>query len=116
MSFLDWIRALIAQYRKKEEKPKPPPTVDPPTATKESGRYHGRFNGDRPTWYFSKNFSTYPKKFTLDVPGCYSGSIEHNGVRYEKGGVILKQSDVSGRGMALVLPSSCKGTKATIEF
>jgi hypothetical protein len=96
-----------------------PQVVAPPVAANktESGRYHGRHNGDRPTWYFSKNFNQYPSPITVNIPGCLANkSITHNGVRYESGGLILKQSEVSGRGMAMVMSSSCKSETATIAY
>jgi hypothetical protein len=108
-----------AEKEAKKETEKDSTVVAPPVAANktESGRYHGRHNGDRPTWYFSKNFNQYPSPITVNIPGCLANkSITHNGVRYESGGLILKQSDVSGRGMAMVMSSSCQSETATIAY
>ena len=85
--------------------------------TTEYGKFAGRTNGDRPTWYFSKRMSSYPSKFMLTVEGCRSDiSITNNGSRYESGIVIVKQSDVAGRGMAVVYHSSCKSETAYVVY
>ncbi|MDR3089412.1 MAG: hypothetical protein LBU39_06305 [Desulfobulbaceae bacterium] len=87
-------------------------------ATREDGAYHGRGNGNRPLWYFSKKMASYPSTIYLTVPGCgYDHvSVTHNGKRYEVGGILFKQSDVSGRGMALHVAASCGSRSAYIEY
>jgi hypothetical protein len=99
------------------QKPEEPDTPVSDDIRTETGTYHGRHNGDRPTWYFSKDLKDYPTPIMVDIPGCFTNRlIEHDGVRYESGGLILKQSDVSGRGMAIVAPSSCTSETATIAY
>lgn len=82
----------------------------------ENGRYVGRTNGNRPTWYFSKTMSRYPSTFKVSVSGCASFTVKNNGSRYETGGYIIKQSDVSGRGMAALAPASCSSRSITISY
>lgn len=94
------------------------PEIVPPVGnTKENLDYHGRHNGDRATWYALKNMREYPAVFILNVDGCQEDlKVTNNGTRWEEGGYIAKQSDVEGRGMAIVAPSSCLSEKASIEF
>ena len=88
-----------------------------PEATKEQGNYHGRTNGNRPTWYFSKNMNEYPKEFFFTVQGCGGLNIVNNGIRYDPhNGWLVKQSDVAGRGMSALAESSCKSTEAFISW
>lgn len=82
----------------------------------DKGSYHGRTNGNRPTWYFPKNMSQYPSTFTVSIAGCSSFRVANNGKRYVTGGYIVKQSHVSGRGVALLAPSSCGSRVATITY
>ncbi len=84
--------------------------------TVEVGKYHGRHNGDRPTWYFDRALKDYPSEFYLGIVGCTSFVVLHNDVRWEKDGYIVKQSDVSGRGMTIVAPAFCKSKIATITY
>ena len=84
---------------------------------KEVGSYSGRYNGDRPTWYFSKKMKSYPSTFYITISGCVSDlKVSNNGSRWEGSGIIAKQSDVSGRGLAVVGASSCKSSSAYIEY
>ncbi len=116
--------AALEKVKEQVEAQKPEPTsplVDPPLfddLRTESGTYHGRHNGDRPTWYFSKDLAQYPTPLMVDIPGCFANKlIEHDGVRYDNSsGLILKQSDVPGRHMAIVAPSSCQSNTATIAY
>lgn len=78
--------------------------------------YSGRYNGDRATWYCSKKMASYPSKITVKITGCFTKTVPNNGTRYQDSQLIVKQSDVSGRGMALVANSSCKSTEAYIEY
>lgn len=102
---------------------KPTPTVSTTTTTtstkvkREYGDYFGVYNGGRSHFYFGKKMSQYPSSFKLTVVGCFSGKvIRNNGSRYEgSGGLVVKQSEVSGRGMAVVAPYSCSSNKAYIE-
>jgi len=78
--------------------------------------YHGRHNGDRPTWYGSKKLTEYPLTLKVSIDGCVDRVITHNGFRYESDGMILKNSDVAGRGLALVYQSDCKSKVATLTY
>jgi hypothetical protein len=86
--------------------------------TKEAAAwYNGRTNGNRPTWYYAKKMSSYPKTFTLNVSGCRTGIVvSNNGSRWESGGYLVKQSDVSGRGMAVLAPSGCNPSGSYITY
>ena len=93
-------------------------TTTQTTASKgvtEYGRYVGRTNPNRPTWYFSKTMSRYPSTFTFSS-GCGTFTVRNNGHRWEGGGHIVKQSDVPGRGMAALAPGSCGSNKAYVKF
>ena len=60
--------------------------------------------------------SSYPNAFTVVVVDCLTLEVTaNNGTRFEKNGVVVKQSDVAGRGMAVVAPSSCMSTKCYIK-
>ena len=83
----------------------------------DNGWYRGRTNPDRPTWYFPKNMGAYPKSFTVNIANC--GSIQvvnNNGKRFEQGLYLVKQSDVPGRGMAVLAPSKCSSRVATVQY
>lgn len=83
----------------------------------EALKYHGRFNGDRATFYAANRMKDYPASFTVTILGCGTIPVnKNNGDRAEYNGYIIKQSDVSGRGMAVVAPASCKSTDATIRY
>lgn len=82
----------------------------------ENGRYVGRTNGNRPTWYFGKTMRRYPSSFKFSVSGCASFTVKNNGHRWEGGGYIVKQSDVSGRGMAALAPASCGSRTARVSY
>lgn len=93
------------------------PVADTQGNVREDGSYHGRHNGDRPTWYFSKNMSDYPQTFTVVIEGCSETTVtDNNGERYEEGWVVVKQSDVSGRGMAVVGSPSCGSRSCYIMY
>jgi hypothetical protein len=100
--------------------PNPPAAVDPiypDKLTTEEGVFWGRPNGDRPQWYFSKDFKEYPKTILLNIPGCYENTvINHNGIRYDVGNLVFKQSDVANRHMVIVAPQSCKSDTASISY
>lgn len=83
------------------------PATEPTTGT-ETGLYWGRHNGNRPTWYFSKPMRDYPDSFTIEVVGCATVNVvNNNGTRFVEGSTIVKQSDVVGRGMAVVASAGC---------
>jgi hypothetical protein len=83
----------------------------PAPATKKTVRsawYNGRTNGNRPTWYFNSKMAAYPNSFMLNVPGCKENLVvNNNGTRWEGSGYLVKASDVSGRGMAVLAPAAC---------
>ncbi len=81
----------------------------------ENGRYVGRTNGNRPTWYFSKTMSRYPSTFKFS-DGCSSFTVKNNGHRFTTGAYVIKQSDVPGRGMAALSPASCGSRSAKISY
>ena len=77
--------------------------------------YHGRYNGDRPTWYGDMNMADYGAPFLVEIPGCNTWLVEENdGVRLESDEYIVKQSDVEKRGLAVVAPSSCMSREARV--
>lgn len=84
--------------------------------THEDGRYHGRGNGDRATWYFKGRMESYPKELRVVIPGFLDRTIVTNGKRYDRGGLLLKQSDVRGRGMALLVDKRYKGKSCKIYY
>ncbi len=95
------------------------PAPEPTAAgdTREEGLYWGRHNGNRPTWYFSKPMRDYPQQFTVVVDGCATVNItSHNGYRYVEGSTIVKQSDVSGRGLVVVASAGCYSKTAHIIY
>lgn len=79
-------------------------------------RYHGRYNGDRPTWYSDPPTKSFAAKVRVIVAGCSDFEADYNGHRWEGGGWIIKESDVAGRGLTVVGPSSCKSTVARLEY
>lgn len=83
----------------------------------ERGDYHGRTNGDRPTWYFNKDMKDYPEMFSVSVEKCGAPvEVTNNGVRFDQRGYLVKQSDVAGRGMAVLWPATCQSTEAHIVY
>lgn len=85
----------------------PKPIIPP---NKEVGYYRGRTNGNRPTWYFNKKMGDYPSQFTVVIKGanCKTITVQNNGERYEKElPYLVKQSDVKGRGMAVLASADC---------
>lgn len=92
-------------------------TSDSGEMTVEVLDFHGYTNGDRPTFYGDKKMSAYPSAFIVEIEGCEKWSVDkNNGTRSEHGSYLVKQSDVSGRGIAVLGPSSCKSEKATITY
>lgn len=83
----------------------------------DKGKYHGRTNGGRPTWYFPKNMGSYPSTFTVTIANCKKFQVtNNNGKRFETGLYLVKQSHVSGRGMALLAPSHCSSRVASVTY
>ncbi len=92
-------------------------TATPADTSREVGSYHGRFNGNRPTWYFSRKMKNYPSQFTVVIEGC--GTVEvtsNNGVRFESNGIVIKQSHVSGRGMGVIGQGACGSAYSYIKY
>ncbi len=91
-----------------------PTTTDSGT---EYGVYWGRFNGNRPTWYYSKTMAEYPQQFTVVIEGCATVEVTSNdGIRFESGDTIIKQSDVPGRGMAVIGSAACYSKTSYINY
>jgi len=85
--------------------------------SKEIGRYHGRHNGDRPMWYFNLPMKDYPQQFLVVIAGCVTIPVmSHNGIRLVHGSTIIKQSDVQGRGMAIITGANCRSEECYIEI
>lgn len=83
--------------------------------------YWGRYNGDRPLWYAWRPMADFGDSFLVEVEGCGSILVEdNNGVRFENEEEypqwVVKESDVSGRGMAVHAPSNCQSKKATVLY
>lgn len=77
--------------------------------------YFAVTNGTRPTWYAFKPMASFPSKFRLVVQGHIDVIVSNNGTRWEGNGWIVKQSDVVGRGMAVVGPNKqSDGAKALV--
>lgn len=91
-------------------------TTPAATISKEYGTYWGTPNGGRPQFYFKKKMNQYPKTFKLVIAGCVNRTITNNGSRFEgSNGLVVKQSEVSGRGMAVVGPYGCVTQTAYVE-
>lgn len=82
--------------------------------------WFGRYNGDRGTWYGSKNMNQYPPVLCIQVNACLPTTcFPNNGRRWEKGGqagYVVKQSEVGGRGIALIVPRTCRSKVAKLIF
>jgi hypothetical protein len=80
-------------------------------------QYWDRPNG-RAQWYSFRPFSSFNFPVLFSVPGCGDKLIDRgdpgweNDERYDKDGWILKESEVSGRGLTLLTPPSCMATEA----
>jgi len=87
------------------------------TSGTEQGLYWGRHNGNRPTWYYSKAMARYPQQFTVVIEGCATVDVtSNNGRRFVSGSTIVKQSDVPGRGMAVIGSAGCYSRKSHINY
>jgi hypothetical protein len=88
------------------------------TLIKEEGIWWGWHNGGRPTFYFRHLMMDYPPTFRLVQAGCEDVTVINNGHRFTTKYIIVKQSDVPGRGMALTNQSGqcTKSTKSYIEY
>lgn len=86
--------------------------------------YFGTTNGGRATWYCNRSMNSFPKEFYLTIVNCgkpnheiHKKLITNNGTRYEDSTVILKESEVGGRGMGIILPANvCHNGGAIIEW
>jgi uncharacterized RmlC-like cupin family protein len=91
--------------------------ADTATLRSETSKCHGRTNGDRPTWYFSKYIAEYGSPLYLTVPGyCTKLKIVHNNTRYQNGETVVKNSSSPGRKMAILLPKACPSADLTVEY
>ena len=88
------------------------------TLVEEEAIWWGFFNGGRPTYYFQHFMDDYPATFTLTKVGCETVTVVNNGHRFETSNLILKQSDVPGRGMALTTQAGqcATQTKAYVRY
>lgn len=118
---LDVGKEKIKKIISDKEKVKVPiiePIIEPQPIilrNKEIGDYRGRTNGNRPTWYFNKKMGDYPAQFTVVIKGakCDDLAVQNNGERYEKDlPYLVKQSDVPGRGMAVLASADCSPSEA----
>ncbi len=83
----------------------------------EEGIWWGIHNGGRPTFYFTHLMKHYPPTFIVEMDGCETVEVINNGHRFETNKLIVKQSDVSGRGMALTTQSGqCGASRASRIF
>ncbi len=81
-------------------------TFDEGSAIKEKLRFHGYRDSGSSMAYGKKDLSRYPPVLRLECANGFSRLINHGNKRYEKGGVIVKQSDVSDRGLAVIMAKS----------
>lgn len=91
-------------------------TTWPPGEAVEVASYFGVTNGGRPTFYFSQLMSAYPSSFTIDVEGCARVLVSNDGVRFEGGGLVVKQSEVPGRGMGVIALPSCTSSRCYLTY
>lgn len=88
----------------------------PPADADEVADYFGLTNGGRPTFYFSQVMSAYPAQFQVVVVGCASVTVINNNSRFEGGGLVIKQSEVSGRGMGVIALASCQSSRCYLQY
>jgi hypothetical protein len=72
----------------------------------ENLRFHGITNEYMPTWYANKGMNQYPKRFRLIIGDKINVEVVNNGSRWEGGPwrmIVVKQSEVGGRGMGIVI-------------
>ena len=85
--------------------------------TTEACIYHGRYNGDRATFYCQKDMDEYPSTFQVEIPDYKTVTVaNNNGHRATPGGFVIKQSEVSGRHLAITVPKSYKGKECNIKY
>jgi len=74
-------------------------------------------NGNRPTWYCYKPMASYGKRIRVVVAGHLDATFDNDGTRWEGNGWVVKESEVAGRGLAIVGPNTTSdGAKATVHF
>lgn len=83
------------------------------TLVRENGIWWGLHNGGRPTFYYVHLMKHYPPTFTVVMDGCETVVVKNNGHRFESSKLIAKQSDVSGRGLALTTQAGVCGSSRT---
>ena len=74
-----------------------------------------RPNANRPQWYFSKLMKFYGDEFKISFCGKQF-VVPNTNARFERGQFLVKQSDVVGRGMVVLGPSTCLGGKAVVKY
>ena len=95
----------------------PTPEPTPVTGYEEKARFHGYSNPDRPTFYFAHRMDWYPREFRIVVKGCYDFTVINNGTRFDRQPhYLVKQSDVSGRGMGLLIHKSCTSKDVYVMY
>ena len=96
----------------------PEEPVEPPSSssTVEKLWHRGFTNGNRSTWYGNMDMSKYPSPMRVQIDGCVDTTINHNGHRYDSGGLLVKQSDVPGRGIAVLIEKSCRSKVARLIY
>ena len=86
------------------------------TIVKETAFYYGKTNGGMPTWYGKKNMWEYPKKFTVIVEGCETTEVINNGHRWDTGLTVVKQSELGGRPMGIIVRNCPSSTVCHIIY
>lgn len=91
----------------------PEPVVE--TKIETSTIHPNRNNDNRAQYYFDHDMSFYGNQFVAEFCGK-TITVTNNGTRSEHGSFLIKQSDVSGRGMVFVGPSSCYEKTAQVTY
>lgn len=74
-----------------------------------------RPNANRPQWYFNKPMKFYGDAFEISFCGKQF-VVPNTNDRFERGQFLVKQSDVVGRGMVVLGPSTCLGGEAIVKY
>jgi hypothetical protein len=98
----------------KETAPEKPSGVNSFTMTAHDYRGHGG-----PLFYGYRPASELAGPLTISIPGAngVKRTVNFNGVRYQANGMIIKQSDVAGRGFTVLWQNSaCYAETCTVTF
>lgn len=105
----EWLEDTVEKENNK-------PAVEEPEAnstTKLGLTYHGKTNGGRPTWYTSAEnlqIGDIVKVVIGDFEKEFTVVLRDNGsIGFEEGEFVVKNSEVSGRYIAVLLPSGYSG-------